>query len=157
MNKLTAELLQQLKSAAQEEIMCREASDTSDAWQDLASPENILALIEISLPVLEQQESQCQKCAGTGMADSGGNQPWGEPILIKCDCQLEQQEQSDGWIEWGGECPTDIRDRVDIKLRDYGQFTDRVSGRLNWEQFGVSTDIIAYRVVEHERERGEEK
>ncbi|WP_343552135.1 hypothetical protein [Pantoea sp.] len=55
MNKLTAELLHQLKSAAQEEIMCREASDTSDAWQDLASPENILTLIEIALPVLEQQ------------------------------------------------------------------------------------------------------
>lgn len=55
MNKLTAELLQQLKSAAQEEIMCRESSDTSDAWQDLASPENILALIEIALPVLEEK------------------------------------------------------------------------------------------------------
>lgn len=36
--------------------MCREASDTSDAWQDLASPENILALIEIAVPVLEQKE-----------------------------------------------------------------------------------------------------
>lgn len=35
--------------------MCREASDTSDAWQDLASPENILLLVEIALPVLEQQ------------------------------------------------------------------------------------------------------
>ncbi|AUX94260.1 hypothetical protein [Mixta gaviniae] len=67
---------------------------------------------------------------------------------------LEQQE-SDGWIEWkGGECPTDIRDRVDIKLRDYGQFTDRVSGRLNWEQFGVSTDIIAYRVIENDGSEG---
>ncbi len=61
MNKLTAELLQQLKSAAQEEIMSREASDTSDAWQDLASPENILALIEISLPVLEKQEKAAGK------------------------------------------------------------------------------------------------
>lgn len=55
MNKLTAELLQQLKSAAQEEIMCREASDTSDAWQDLASPENILLLVEIALQVLEAE------------------------------------------------------------------------------------------------------
>lgn len=35
--------------------MCREASDTSDAWQDLASPENILTLIDIALPVLEQE------------------------------------------------------------------------------------------------------
>ncbi|WP_437609626.1 hypothetical protein [Erwinia sp. V71] len=55
MKMITAELMRQLKSAAQEEIMCREASDTSDAWQDLASPENILALVEIALPLLDQQ------------------------------------------------------------------------------------------------------
>lgn len=29
---------------------------------------------------------ECPKCAGTGLADSGGVQPWGEPILIECDC-----------------------------------------------------------------------
>lgn len=152
--KPTGELLQQLKSAAQEEIMCREASDTSDAWQDLASPENILALIEISLPVLEQQggwikctdrlpdvgdnviifdgeevvaatlaglgvkfdgsavfwgfeegyagkvrfysefwmpkpapPASCFKCGGTGQMDSGGTQPWGDAIMVSCDCQ----------------------------------------------------------------------
>lgn len=28
----------------------------------------------------------CSKCGGTGMADSGGVQPWGEPIEIPCDC-----------------------------------------------------------------------
>ncbi|QIK14875.1 hypothetical protein G7090_16450 [Leclercia sp. 29361] len=35
-----------LKAAAQDEIMCREACDTSDLWQDVASPENVLALTE---------------------------------------------------------------------------------------------------------------
>ncbi|WP_242633959.1 hypothetical protein [Atlantibacter hermannii] len=29
----------------------------------------------------------CPKCGGTGMADSGGVQPWGEPIEIPCDCR----------------------------------------------------------------------
>lgn len=29
----------------------------------------------------------CPKCNGTGMTDSGGVQPWGEPILIECDCR----------------------------------------------------------------------
>ncbi|WP_236651603.1 hypothetical protein [Citrobacter werkmanii] len=29
----------------------------------------------------------CPKCNDTGMADSGGVQPWGEPILIECDCR----------------------------------------------------------------------
>lgn len=28
----------------------------------------------------------CQKCNDTGMTDSGGTQPWGEPIEIECDC-----------------------------------------------------------------------
>lgn len=41
-NELTAKL----KAAAQDEIMCREACDTSDLWQDEASPENVLALTE---------------------------------------------------------------------------------------------------------------
>lgn len=34
----------------------------------------------------------CPKCGGTGMADSGGVQPWGEPIEIECDCQFEDPE-----------------------------------------------------------------
>jgi len=40
------ELTAKLKAAAQEEIMFREACDTSDLWQDEASPENVLALLE---------------------------------------------------------------------------------------------------------------
>ncbi|EPK7525594.1 hypothetical protein P7S38_002451 [Klebsiella variicola] len=31
----------------------------------------------------------CPKCNDTGLADSGGVQPWGEPILIECDCRTE--------------------------------------------------------------------
>lgn len=52
--------------------------------------------LEIALPILEQQERGCQKCGGTGMADSGGTQPWGEQILIECDCKFEQQERGEG-------------------------------------------------------------
>ncbi|WP_318393039.1 hypothetical protein [Enterobacter sp.] len=40
------ELTAKLKAAALDEIMCREACDTSDAWHDAASPENVLALTE---------------------------------------------------------------------------------------------------------------
>jgi len=36
-------------------------------------------------------EPVCPKCGGTGMADSGGFQPWGEPILIECDCHVAPQ------------------------------------------------------------------
>lgn len=35
-----------LREAAQEEIMLRSVSDTSDSWQDLASPEAVLALLD---------------------------------------------------------------------------------------------------------------
>lgn len=30
----------------------------------------------------------CERCGGTGMCDSGGVQPWGEQILIECDCRV---------------------------------------------------------------------
>lgn len=33
-----------------------------------------------------EESAVCQKCGNTGLADSGGVQPWGEPILIECDC-----------------------------------------------------------------------
>lgn len=36
-------------------------------------------------------EPVCPKCGGTGMADSGGVQPWGEPIFIECDCHAAPQ------------------------------------------------------------------
>ncbi|CNE40648.1 hypothetical protein [Yersinia kristensenii] len=45
MSKSIEALVTALKSAAQEEIMLRESGDTSDKWQDEASPENVLLLI----------------------------------------------------------------------------------------------------------------
>ncbi|EPY8428823.1 ead/Ea22-like family protein [Citrobacter youngae] len=49
---------QALREAAQEEIMLRSVSDTSDAWQDEASPEAVLALLdelEVSQKLATQQ------------------------------------------------------------------------------------------------------
>lgn len=37
-------------------------------------------------------EAPCPKCCGTGEVDSGGAHPWGEPVLIPCDCETEQAE-----------------------------------------------------------------
>ncbi|HFH2861806.1 TPA: hypothetical protein ACGJ09_004129 [Pseudomonas aeruginosa] len=39
-----------------------------------------------------QPSPKCVKCGGTGEADSGGVHPWGEPVLISCDCETEQAE-----------------------------------------------------------------
>lgn len=62
--------------------------------------------------------SICEKCNGTGMADSGGVQPWGDQILIECDCTInggnmesKSREQSlreqfqKWWEEWFGDAP----------------------------------------------------
>lgn len=46
MNQSIEALITDIKAAAHEEIMLRESSDTSDKWQDEASPENVLLLIE---------------------------------------------------------------------------------------------------------------
>ncbi|EKS4617609.1 DUF551 domain-containing protein [Salmonella enterica] len=53
MNDITR-LARTLRQAAKEELMCRETSDTSDLWQDEASPENVLALVE----TLESDQEQ---------------------------------------------------------------------------------------------------
>lgn len=45
MSRTIESLITDLKAAAQEEIMFRESSDTSDQWQDEATPENVLLLI----------------------------------------------------------------------------------------------------------------
>lgn len=39
------------------------------------------------------QYMPCPKCNDTGMMDSGGTQPWGEPIEIECDCVTTQISQ----------------------------------------------------------------
>lgn len=47
--------------------------------------------------------NECPKCKGTGLADSGGVQPWGEPILIECDCRIEEgimEESRKQFEEW---------------------------------------------------------
>lgn len=37
----------------------------------------------------------CQKCSDTGLTDSGGVQPWGEPILVPCECAEQSAEDID--------------------------------------------------------------
>ncbi|MNH25163.1 hypothetical protein D3C79_851370 [compost metagenome] len=36
----------------------------------------------------------CQRCSDTGLTDSGGVQPWGEPILVPCECAEQSEEES---------------------------------------------------------------
>lgn len=34
----------------------------------------------------ELARDACPHCRGSGLRDSGGMQPWGDPILVQCDC-----------------------------------------------------------------------
>ncbi|MDV1611725.1 ead/Ea22-like family protein [Citrobacter portucalensis] len=56
---MTALNKQALREAAQEEIMLRSVSDTSDAWQDEASPEAVLALLD-ELETAEKRNAELQ-------------------------------------------------------------------------------------------------
>lgn len=50
--------------------------------------------------------STCERCNGSGFEDSGGVQPWGEPILVECECRLmernmdESRKQRDEFEKW---------------------------------------------------------
>lgn len=67
---MTALNKQALREAAQEEIMLRSVSDTSDAWQDEASPEAVLALLD-ELEAAEKRIAELQiardKCFLSGL------------------------------------------------------------------------------------------
>lgn len=62
-------------------------------------------------PSIPSAVTWCPKCNDTGLADSGGVQPWGEPILIECDCRAEPAPAApvctcpsgDGSLRWP--CP----------------------------------------------------
>ncbi len=56
---MTALNKQALREAAQEEIMLSSVSDTSDAWQDEASPEAVLALLD-ELEVAENRIAELE-------------------------------------------------------------------------------------------------
>ncbi|WP_205954193.1 hypothetical protein [Pantoea stewartii] len=98
---------------------------------------------------VHSKDAVCVKCNGTGEMDSGGTQPWGEQIPVKCDCQLKQQVPCEGeWIEWGGKGkPVEATPKmIEVKLRD-GDTAIELASLWRWSHYGDETDIIAYRVV----------
>lgn len=107
MNKLTAE-------AARQELTKLKAWENDGVLT--LKEERYLQALEIALHILEQQERVCQKCRGTGEMDSGGTQPWGEQILVECDCQFEQQERGDGWISCSEQMPVQYQSNRYVPL-----------------------------------------
>lgn len=149
MNKLTAEV-------------ARQDLNHLKSWVETCGisikEERYMQALEIALPVLEQQESQCQKCGDTGHMDSGGTQPWGEPIMVECDCQFEQQEKDESWTKWNGHSvPVELLGSVvTVKFAD-GYVHSGPARHFYWG-INCGNPIVAYRALEQqERERGEEE
>lgn len=72
---------------------------------------------------------------------------------------LESQEKG-GWIEWRGDVALPpVGNEVMVEVRMLGGNHMRGPAKtMRWRNFSPSSgDIIAYRVVEQERERGEEE
>ena len=67
---MTALNKQALREAAQEEIMLRSVSDTSDYWQDEASPEAVLALLD-ELEAAEKRIAELTGKPAEEYADDG--------------------------------------------------------------------------------------
>lgn len=68
---------------------------TDPAHDNQSSRSLTTEVFRIALASLEAEAVTCPKCNGTGMADSGGVQPWGEPINVPCDCTAPPAPVSD--------------------------------------------------------------
>lgn len=71
-----------------------------------------------------------------------------------------RQIENDGWIEWGGgECPVESSVRVDLKLRGGVITNDFPATAADWRHYEYTTnvDIIAYRVIENDEDRGDDE
>lgn len=142
MKKLTAEV------ARRNIHLLKEMQSAPNIGLSMRS-ELFLQALEIALPILEQQERVCQKCGGTGEMDSGGTQPWGAQILVECDCQFEQRERGDSWIEWGGgEQPVNGDVMVETKWSD-GSVSCGEASEWRWDHRSLlsNLNIIAYRII----------
>ena len=84
---LTKEWLQQTI----EEMEYDKATFPGDLNEDHG---NVFEAMKMALAGMEAEPVVCPKCNDTGMADSGGVQPWGDEIMIPCDCSLPDPELS---------------------------------------------------------------
>ena len=74
---------QALREAAQEEIMLRSVSDTSDAWQDEASPGAVPALLD----ELEAAEKRIAELEGGAF----------NPAILDVVAERQRQKTIEGW------------------------------------------------------------
>ena len=87
--------------------------------------------VGLVLQELKRLRAACPECKGTGMADSGGVQPWGEPALIACGCDKAPTADAGGqtpeidalMAKWDDDGAT--RGAAFIELRDKARQLER--------------------------------
>lgn len=103
-----------LREAAQEEIMLRSVSDTSDAWQDEASPEAVMALLD----ELEAEQRICSTWRKTYEANS-------EKLEAAEKLIAEQREYYEGVIADGSRRIAELDSRtVTLPPKEHDNGTD---------------------------------
>ncbi|WP_314412102.1 hypothetical protein [Pantoea septica] len=155
MNKLTAEV-------------ARQDLNHLKSWVETCGismkEERYMQALEIALPVLEQQEKKQDVSLREGLAalsdhiDSIGGYNFEALEAYRREEFGRQEKGNDDWVEWkGGECPVaDGLAVTEVKFRS-GDVVKAFADTWWWGHSGDEDDIIAYRVVEQERERGEEE
>ena len=94
------------------------ASAQSDGGNLGYAMADAVKVIDSAIAAFGVESAPCPKCNDTGMADSGGVQPWGEPISIECDCRAamlqsgNHTEQHLDMVEHSG----DANENVDCRL-----------------------------------------
>ncbi|TKU09482.1 hypothetical protein FDW86_09125 [Citrobacter sp. wls828] len=106
------------------EILSKAAAQSDGGNLGYAMADAVKVIDEV-LASRNAQPVPCPKCNDTGMADSGGVQPWGEPILIECDCRAVMLQAGnspvtpDGWVMVPVEPTMEMLDEFD-SIIDYG-------------------------------------
>lgn len=124
------------------------------AWQ--ASRE----ALEIALPVLEQQE-RGEQVDIISTPEHVLNEKWNAHFGLNQQPTANLEANEGEWIEWGGgKQPIPSSTPVEVRFRNGATNREDLAGGWSWECTPDDPrywDIIAYRVVEQERERGEEE
>lgn len=141
MNDITV-LAKTLRHAAEEELMCREASDTSDLWMDEAGPENVLALVE-ALEIL-QQENRISELESDLAAEEERRGNWfrmAEELAGKLDAAEERIRELDKrLIEYAGIATREAR-RV-AELEKYRTAFMEWHDKTAWVQNDKRFDVV---------------
>lgn len=119
-----------------------------------------LEALEIALPVLEQQE-RGEEGDIISTPQYVLDEKWKSHFGLNQQPPAKPQDSRGEWIEWGGgKQPLPSGTPVEVKFRSGATNREDTAGGWSWEctpEDPRHWDIIAYRVVEQERDRGEEE